>query len=553
MANVKRWASMLAVLALVAVACGSSGSTGQNLGPKNGGTLTVGLDGDMRYADPSFVSDATSLYVADQVVEGLVGLAPGTVSKVIPVLASALPTVSPDGLTYAFKLRSGIKFHDGTAFNADAVKFNYDRWKNLPAGDLQKNAVTYASVFGGFGQASNLAAVDAPDPSTVVFSFVKPQSNFLISQTVASFGIQSPAAIKGNDGNDATISKNAYALGSNGKGKAMVGTGPFMFSEWKANDHVTLVKNPSYWNPVAGPYVDRIEFKPFGDSASKVAALQSGAVDLVGTLDPAGVKTFRGKSNSVVLDRGTGCNITQLGINQAGVLTNKSMRFAIAAAVNRVAYVNGYYAGEASAADNWLPSGVDYYKREYLPTYNVSGAMGYMAQAGHKTGGVNVDLWYPTGAPVSLLPDPKGLAQAIAQDLQAVGFNVKLKTEAYSPNYLADQVGGKLPMWLQSKYCRWGSADDLLYSSFGYVNGAAPPMFNYTNDALNTLMLQALGDADPAKAKTDWLSAQDLIAADMPTVPLVSAKSPAGAQKYVMGFVGAGNGLEVLSSVWLNK
>lgn len=550
----KRWASMLAVLALVAVACGSSRATEQNVGPKTGGTLTVALDGDMKYADPSFVSDGSSLYVADQVVEGLVGLEPGSVSKVIPVLASAMPTISSDGLTYTFKLRSGIKFHDGTALNADAVKFNYDRWKNLPAGDLQKNAAMYASVFGGFALSSNIASVESTDSTTVVFSLVKPQSNFLISQTVPSFGIQSPTAIKGNHGSDPSLGTNAYALGTNGQGKAMVGTGPFMFSEWKANDHVTLVKNPNYWNRVAGPYVDKIVFKPFADSASKLKALQSGTVDLVGTLDPAGVKSLRGKSNLVVLDRGPGCNITQLGINQAGILANKNVRLAIAAGVNRPAYINGYYAGQASVADNWLPTGVDYYKREYLPTFNVGGAMGYLALAGHGTAGVSVDLWYPTGAPTSVMPDPKGLAQSIAQDLQVVGFAVKIKTEAYSPNYLADQASGKLPMWLQSQSCRWGGADDFLYSSFfHYTNGAASPMYNYTNDALNTLMLQALSDTNVSNTKSDWLSAQDLIAADMPTVPLLSAKLPAAAQKYVMGFLGTGSGIEVLRSVWLNK
>ena len=76
--------------------------------PVDGGTLVVGLDGDMVYADPSLVSDGNSLYVANQVVEGLVGLAPGTLSEIVPVLASDLPTISPDGLTYTFKLRSDV-------------------------------------------------------------------------------------------------------------------------------------------------------------------------------------------------------------------------------------------------------------------------------------------------------------------------------------------------------------------------------------------------------------------------------------------------------------
>jgi ABC-type oligopeptide transport system substrate-binding subunit len=78
-------------------------------------------------------------------------------------------------------------------------------------------------------------------------------------------------------------------------------------------------------------------------------------------------------------------------------------------------------------------------------------------------------------------------------------------------------------------------------------------MFSYKNDTLNTVMTTALTDANPTAANTDWQKAQDLIAADMPTVPLLNAKLPAAARNYVMGFVGAGNLIEPLSSVWLNK
>jgi len=559
---VKRRASMLAVLALVAVGCGSGPvATGPNPGPKTGGTLTVALDGDIRYLDPSLLSDANSLYVANQVVEGLVGLEPGTISQIVPILASDLPTVSPDGLTYTFKLRSGIKFHDGTDFDAAAVKFNYDRWNAFPVGDLQTNAAYYASVFGGFGSASNLASVEAPDPSTVVFHLRHAQSNFLISQTVAAFGIQSPTAIQANGGNNPTLSKNPYALGTNGAGKAMVGTGPFMFSEWVPGDHVTLVKNPNYWNSLAQPYLDQIVFKPFADAASKLAALQSGAVDMVQSIDPATVKTVTGDSNLVVLDRGWSCNVTQLGMNDfdtvnglPNLLANQGVRFAIASAVNKTSYIANFYAGEATLADNWLPAGSQYYKREYLPTYNVTGSRGYLAQAGVPTSGLSVDLWYPTGAPSSVIPDPAGLAQAVASDLGAAGFKVNIKSEPYSPNYLADEAAGKLPMWLQSQSCRWAGPDDFLYTAFfHYSNGAPSAMFSYKNDTLNTVMTTALTDTNPTAANTDWQKAQDLIAADMPTVPLLNAKLPAAARKYVMGFVGAGNLIEPLSSVWLNK
>ena len=88
----------------------------------------------MVLADPSLVSDSNSSYIHQQVIEGLVGLVPGTTSELRPLLAAELPTVSADGLTYTFKLREGVKFHDGTDFNADAVVYNYERQKNAPEG-----------------------------------------------------------------------------------------------------------------------------------------------------------------------------------------------------------------------------------------------------------------------------------------------------------------------------------------------------------------------------------------------------------------------------------
>ncbi|HEX7491232.1 MAG TPA: ABC transporter substrate-binding protein [Candidatus Limnocylindrales bacterium] len=553
----KRWATVLAITALIVAACGESGTTAP-AGPNSGGTLTVALDRDIQYADPSLTSDSSSLYVAGQVVEGLVGLAPGSMSQIVPVLAASLPSVSADGKTYTFKLRPGIKFHDGTDFNAKAVKFNYERWRNFPAGDLQKADSYYSLVFGAFGASSNLVQIDTPDDTTVVFHLQQAQSNFLISQTVVAFGIQSPTAIAANDGNNSKLTANAYALGSKGQGKAMVGTGPFMFSEWKAGDHVTLVRNPQYWNPITSAHLDTLIFKPFSDAAAKLKALQSGSVDVIETLEAASVGIVSKDSNLMVLDRGGGSNFTQIGMNnfdtvngQPNLLSNKGVRFAIAAAIDKPSYISGFYSGEAVVADSWMPAGSQYYKREYLPTHNLSASRGYLAGAGVPSSGLALDFYYPTGAPVSLFPDPKGLAQAMAVNLEAAGFVINLKSEAYA-TYLADAAAGKLQMWLQSESCRWAGPDDFLYAPFHYAGGLPLTMYDYKNDALDTFMNTAR-QADDKSAETSWKKSQDLLAADMPTVPLMDVKLPAAARKYVMGFVGSGVHSEGFGSVWLNK
>ena len=558
----KRLASLLAVAALAAAACGSgTSSPPPGSFPKSGGTLSIAIGGDMVYADPALVSDDSSMLIAAQVVEGLVGLKPGTVSEVVPVLASDLPTASPDGLTYTFKLRTGIKFHDGSDFNAGAVKSNYDRWQAFPKGDLQDHATYYAAAFGGFGDTSNVASVEAPDNTTVVIKLRAPQSNFLLSQTGPAFGILSPTSIQVNDGDNPTLSNNPYALAQGGKGKSMVGTGPFMFSEWTPNDHIALVKNPGYWNAAGRPYLDQIVFKPYADSAARVGALESGAVDLVASLDPAAVNKVRGDANLRILHGGSSCTTAQISMNNASdingaanPLANKNVRFAIASAVEKQSYVNAFYAGEAAVADSWMPAAAQYYKREYLPSYDVTKARSYVAQSGVSGTALILDLWYPTGPATASLPDPKGLAEAIAQDLLTVGFTVNVKTEALSPNFESDQASGKLQMWVSGRTCRWGGPDDFLSTGlFRYVNGGASPEFNYQNDDLNTAMTAALSAADSATARSGWSRAQDLIAADMPTVPLLDAMLPAGAQTYVVGFVGSGGGVENLSSVWLNK
>jgi peptide/nickel transport system substrate-binding protein len=550
----------IAAIAVVAAGCAGSSSTPpvHPQGLKTGGTLTVALVGDVVYADPALVSDPSSEYVANQVVQGLVGLQAGSNNIVVPVLAAALPTVSDNGLEYTFKLRTGITFQDGTDLDASAVKFNYDRWNSFPKGDLQNAAAYFRTVFGGFGEAGNLAFVAAPDPQTVVVTLRKPQSNLLIALANVAFGILSPGSIQANDGNNPTLAKNPYALGKNGQGQTMVGTGPFIFSERVAGDHLTLIKNPSYWDSTSAPYLDKIVFKPFANAPSAVAALQSGDVDLVDAVDPGSLKTIRGTKNLTVLDRGDSCDLTQLAMNDGdtvngapNLLSDPNVRLAIASALDRQSYATDVYAGAANVADNWLPEGALYYKPESLPDHDINRAKGYMTAAGLAGAKPSIDLWYPTAATPAPLTDAKALATAVATDLSVIGFTVNVKTEA---SFAADVAAGKLPMWISSQPCGWDSADYFLNTAFfHYVSGAPSPEFSYVNDTLNTTMTAALSAVDQATVKVTWQKAQDLVAADMPTVPLLNAKLPAASRSYVRGLVGSGKMVEVLTSVWLDK
>ncbi len=226
---------------------------------------------------------------------------------------------------------------------------------------------------------------------------------------------------------------------------------------------------------------------------------------------------------------------------------------AIASAVNKQSYVSELYSGAASVADNWLPSGALYYKPEYLPAFDVNRARGYMTTAGLASGKATIDLWYPAAGVAPSLADPKALATAVVADLKTIGLAVNLKTEPLA-NITADAAAGKLQAWIMSQTCVWDSADYFLNTAFfHYTAGAPSPEFSYANDNLNATMNAALSATDEATVKAGWQKAQDLVAADMPSVPLVTAKLPAVARSYVRGMVASGNMVEILSSVWLDK
>lgn len=574
----KRLGSIVAVVALVAAACSSSTSTPTAApitpGPSGvtpttvpatpaataveGGSMVVALDGDMVYADPSLVSDGNSLYVQAQVVQGLVGLQPGTISTVIPVLASALPTVSSDGLTYTFKLRTGIKFHDNTDFNADAVVFNYNRWKAYPAGDLEDNAYYYGAVFGGFGSASNLVSVTAPDAQTVVFTLKTPQSNFLLSQTLGVFGIQSPAALQAAKADSTPLSSNKYAQGLLPQGQDMVGTGPYMFKEWVAGDHVTLVKNPNYWDTANVGHLDTITFKPFKDSTSKLQALQSGGADLAFSISPTDVTTAQ-SSGLTVINRGQSCNQLNLDLNQsvggkATIYADRNVRLAISEAVNKAAYFKAFYASAGNVPTGFMPPATLGFKAETLPAYSVSQATADLAKANLTSDQKNIVLYYPSNVVRPYMPDPQGIAQAIAQDLQAIGFTVSLKTEDWHGGYVSDATNGKFAAYLFGWTCDWAGADNFLYAAwFGWQGGKPNAQFGWNNAQANTLMLKALAETTQDAANADWGQVQDLLAQDLPMVPIVNSTPPGAYTTKVHGFVPAGNGIEYFNTVWLSQ
>jgi peptide/nickel transport system substrate-binding protein len=227
---------------------------GPGYAQKQGGSITVGLEVDIPGFDPLKVGvfDTAAETAAAAIFDTLTTL--DDKGEVQPKLALSW-SHSEDFTTWVFKLQPGVKFHDGTPFNAEAVKANFDRQKD-PA-----NKCRCAFYISGIHD------VQAPDELTLVYNFNDPTVNFpaLLTLSSSNNSIQSPTAWKtrGDDYN-----------------RNPVGTGPYILKSWTAGDRMVLEKNPDYWNK-GHPYLDRIVLKPLPDAQSRFASLQSGEADIV--------------------------------------------------------------------------------------------------------------------------------------------------------------------------------------------------------------------------------------------------------------------------------
>src|SRR6266478_4168038 len=265
----RRWSGLTVAVLLLLVA-GPSHSQPTN-------TPVVGLVAEPVALDPAQVTDLNSNRVGRRVVETLVAFADES-TQIVPGLAESW-TVSKDGLTYTFKLRKGIAFHDGTPFNAQAVKFSIERQINPehPAAKLGK--YPFAAYFFG-----NVKAVEVMDDTTVRFVLKEARASFLAIMTAGAASVVSPTA--------AMKAGQDYALNP-------VGTGPFRYVSWQRGQQVVLEKNPDYWH---GPVkFDRVIYRSIVEDQARLTELMTGAIDVIVGVPPDFVAQLEGNSKVTIL------------------------------------------------------------------------------------------------------------------------------------------------------------------------------------------------------------------------------------------------------------
>jgi peptide/nickel transport system substrate-binding protein len=521
--------------------------------PVNGGTWIFGSASDPSTLDAILIQDGESFRIAQQIYETLIKLKAGSPSDLEPDLAKSWEA-SSDGLTYTFHLQTGVKFSDGTDFNADAAIFNVNRWKNLPEA-LHGDDYYDITVFGGYGDASLIKSVAKVDDATFTLTLAKPKADFLTAMTLIPFAMQSPKALQ-----DHNADKGSKDPTNDYWQKAPTGTGPFMFKEFVPGDHYTIVKNPNYWDTANAAHLDTIIFKAIADSANRLAALKAGSVDTIDFVDATQLADISADTSLQLVTRPP-LDIGKLAFNQTHKpFDDIKVRTAIAYAVDKKALVDAFFQnGAGTVADSDIINNMPAYEpNAAVGTYDPQKAKDLLASSSCPAP-CAIDFWYPDSVSRPYMLDPKGEFEAIRTMLEAVGFKVTPNHKPWRGGYLTDEANGIYPLffigWIYD-YADPADGPGLFYATSladcNKVKQTKPHNceFGEDNPLVAAAIAKAIAEPDPSIRTQDWKDAQKLINADVPIVPLVWAGSSLGMTIKVHGYIPSPTQSEYFNLVW---
>jgi len=477
------------------------------------GTLVFGSSGDAVRLDPADVTDGESIQRMDNIFEGLVEYKEGSV-EIQPCLATSWEA-SADGKEITFHLRKGVKFHDGTDFNADAVVFSFARQYDLNHPYHQYGEWSYWGWMFG-----DVDKVEKIDDYTVKVVLKNVNASIMTSLAMFTVNIVSPA-------NAEKYKEDAF--------KNPCGTGPFKFVEWVKDDHITLEANEDYWRERAK--LDKLIFKVIPDPSARLMALEVGEVQGIEYPNPADLDRINANKDLKLLTE-PGMNIGYMAINTGygyidanknGVhdiaeeplvktpgyfepLTKKKVRQAINMAIDKQSIVDNIYIGTAVKAKNGMPPFMLGYNDEVVDyPYDPEKAKVFLAEAGYPDG-FEVTLYVmPVSRPYMF--DPPKIGEAIQSYLAAVGIKVKFYQVDWG-TYLQETEAGNHQMCLLGWTGDNGDSDNFLNVLYGANScsiGTAGNMAFYTSSTAQALLTAALQTYDIKKRATYYKKFQEMI------------------------------------------
>jgi peptide/nickel transport system substrate-binding protein len=516
-------------------------------------TFIFGRGGDSVQLDPAIVTDGESFRVTGQCLEPLYQYEQNSTTPV-PALAE-ICTANEDSTEWTCELRQGVKFHDGTDFNADAVIFNFDRWKNTASPTHFESQVFeyYEYMWFGFDDDSVITDVEKVDDFTVKFVLNAPLAPFMANLAMDMFAISSPAALE-QFGED-------YGTPSAG----CVGTGPFKFVEWVEGDHITVAANEDYWG--GAPTVDQIIFRVIPDDSARFLALKAGDIHAFEQAVSEDLASAEADPDLFVLTR-PALNTGYLAFNyNVEEFQNPAVRQAIAHAINREGLVENFYGAYGEVATNFLPPLI-WGHNDAIQTweYDTEKAVQLLADAGFPDGISEVtiaediadaegNVVYTAGDKIPLTlyympvtrfyyPSPKEIGEAMAADLAKAGINATLELAGDWPTYLGLRREGRLPgLYMLGWGGDNGDPDNFHNYFFGGLSSADEEKLPdaregfYANQEVATLLYQAAINPDQAARQTIYEQVEQLLFDDTARIWIAHNNTPLIFAKGVSGYI----------------
>lgn len=475
-------------------------------------TFTFGTGSIPQGLDPAVTTDSEAFRVTRQILEGLVGVDP-TTGGPAPALATSWQELN-DGLSYAFELRKGVTFQDGTEFNAAAVCTNFDRWYHLPkAMQTDPSALMFKTVFRAFADNPSLSVYKdclATKDGQVRIDLNQRFTGFLQAMSLPSFGISSPKALAAGKADEPSRTVNNHRISE--YATHPVGTGPFSLASWDGSE-ITLKANRNYWGDKG--QIGTVKFLAIDQPQARLQALIDGQIDgydlvTVGNFDQLVKRGFQ------IVQRDP-FSVMYLGINQAsGPLSNLKVRQALSMAIDKDTIIKKFFIDGTASASQFVPPKLSGFNQSApsLP-YDLEKAKKLLVDAGYK--GTELKFYYPTNVTRAYLPTPEKIYAEISRELVAAGFNIKPVPIDWNDGYLQKvQAPGGHDLHLLGWNGLYSDPDNFLATMFGSVNGE----FGYQDPQTAAKIERARGLPNGPERTALYQTISTQLAQDIPAVPI---------------------------------
>jgi peptide/nickel transport system substrate-binding protein len=534
-----RKVSVLLILAMVLALVPTISTSAQG-----GVTFTWGTFGNPVQLDPAVVTDGISFRVAEQGCESLLQF-DGSTTNPIPALAKSW-TANEDGTVWTFQLEEGVTFHDGTPFNAEAVKWNFDRWRFTDNPEHHEEQVFeyYTAMWSGFDDDSLIQNVEATGEYEVTFTLASPYGAMLNTLAMAMFSIASPTAVEAA-GADYGTPEVGYSC-----------TGPYKFVEWVSDDHVTLVRNENYWGEIPGN-IDTIIFRVIPDNAARFAALQAGEIDGTEQLNVEDLDAVEA-SDDMYLDWRGPLTAMYLAFNyRIQEFRDPLVREAISIAMNRQELADAFWPPGAIVANGFIPPSLWGFNPDIpVDEYNPDRAKELLAEAGYPDGLSEVHvlavdennkvtdevvdtmpltLYYqPVTRPYN--PDGEGIGEAMISYLADIGLEAELGSVGDWSAYLDARVNGELLGLYQLGWTGDNGDPDNFLGYFFAQNPVAREGY-YDNSEVGDLLLQARGMTEQSEREPIYQQVAQIMHDEVARIYIAHNSVPLALRSNVSGYV----------------